>query len=114
MKDKLLPIIVAMIVMALLGNTYRLHKKIESIQTPLSADGKRLQELEEMKVSWDSRENDLLNENAMLIIKCNELQQELDKKPLTIYKYKRNEKSPINRSASESITNLLSKRYIIE
>ena len=114
MKQKILPIAVALVIMALIGNSYRLSEKLKSVQTPVSADVKRLNELEELKLIWDTRETDLLNENAQLIIKCNELQQELNKKPLTIYKYKRNEKNPINRSASESITNLLSNRYIIQ
>lgn len=111
MKQKILPIALALLFLALVGNTYRLNQKLKSIQTPVSADVTRLQVLEELQIVWDTRENDLLNENAQLIIKCNELQQELNKKPLTIYKYKRNEKSPINPSASESITNILSNRY---
>ena len=111
MKERILPIVVTLVIFGLVANTYRMNQKIKSIQTPVSADVTRLQELEELKLVWDTRENDLLNENAQLIIKCNELQQELNQKPLTIIKYKRNEKNPISRSASESITNILSNRY---
>lgn len=111
MKQKILPILVALVIMALIGNSYRLHQKLKSVQTPVSADVTRLNELEEMKLVWDARENDLLNENAQLIIKCNELKFELEKKPLTIYKYKKHENNPINNSASENITNILSNRY---
>jgi hypothetical protein len=111
MKERILPIVVTLVIFGLVANTYRMHQKLKSVTTPVSADYQRLQELEQMKTKWDEREVDLLNENAQLIIKCNELQQELNQKPLTIIKYKRNEKNPINRSASENITNILSNRY---
>jgi len=111
MKERILPIVITLVIFGLVANTYRMHQKLKSVTTPVSADYKRLQELEQMKTKWDETESYLLNENAILIVKCNELQQELNKKPLTIIKYKRNEKSPISATASESITNILSNRY---
>lgn len=112
MKKPLVTIVISILFIGLIANNYRLHKAIEETKA-IPIDNKS-EELTYAIERMQSRENELLEQNAMLLIQINDLKFELEKKPITIIKKSKNETLPINDNASEHITNILSKRYIPE
>lgn len=107
-----MPIIIFILFICLVANNYRLYKAIKD-KKELSVDIDRLTFLESSLTKWNERENELLEQNTQLVLQVNELKQQLQIKPTTIIKFKKNEKNPINSDASENFTNTLSNRYLL-
>jgi hypothetical protein len=112
MKKSLLPVSIALIFIALLGNNYRMWKEVKKTKQEFSIDVQRMEYLESEKEAFSKKEREMLEQNALLVNQINELKNNLEIKPRTIIKFKKNEKHPINGNASESYTNLLSIRYL--
>lgn len=115
MKQKILPIVIGVLFIALIGNNYRMYQQTKKDDNQSSDELKQIQTLMDEKESWSKRERQLLDDNAYLITELNLLKAEIELKPKTIIKYKKYEKANnVNESASDNYNELLTRRYDLE